>query len=58
MQESGGGAPSRRRPKGVWGKPPAADGWILRAKPSATESNRVWRRSPKRSAIFTVAQQN
>jgi len=54
MRGSGGSAPSRRRPMGIWGKPPAADGW---AKPSATGGNGVWGRIPLRSAIFITVQQ-
>ena len=50
---SGGGAPSRRRPMGVWGRspqPPEAGG--LGAKPPAAGGTGVWGRSPQRSKIL------
>ena len=50
---SGGGAPSRRRPMGVWGRspqPPEAGG--LGAKPPAAGGTGVWERSPQRSKIL------
>ena len=50
---SGGGAPSRRRPMGVWGRspqPPEAGG--LGAKPPAAGGTEVWGRSPQRSKIL------
>ena len=49
----GGGAPSRRRPMGVWGRspqPPEAGG--LGAKPPAAGGTGVWGRSPQRSKIL------
>jgi len=42
---------------GRWGlgsKPPAAGGWGSGAKPPAAGGKGVWRRSPQRSAIFTI----
>ena len=50
---SGGSAPSRRRPMGVWGlrpQPPEAGG--LGAKPPAAGGTGVWGRSPQRSKIL------
>ena len=50
---SGGGAPNRRRPMGVWGRSsqlPEAGG--LGAKPPAAGGTGVWGRSPQRSKIL------
>jgi len=45
---------SRRRPIGVWGKPPAADGWVLGVKPSATGGNGVFSKSKAFLGIFRL----
>ena len=50
---SGGGAPSRRRPMGVWGlRPQLPEAGGLGAKPPAAGGTGVWGRSPQRSKIL------
>ena len=52
---SGGGAPSRRRPMGVWGRSPQLpEAGGLGAKPPAAGGTGVWGRSPQRSKILHV----
>ena len=50
---SGGEAPSRRRPMGVWGRSPQlSEAGGLGAKPPAAGGPGVWGRSPQRSKIL------
>ena len=50
---SGGGAPSRRRPVGVWGQSPQLpEAGGLGAKPPAARGTGVWGQSPQRSKIL------
>ena len=50
---SGGGAPSRRMPVGVWGRSPQLpEAGGLGAKPPAAGGTGVWGRSPQRSKIL------